>query len=142
MKSSKLIVDYDYDFEVLAIISSVKDYKLAWAINKSLHINLCKTSDICLDFVKEGRLLISNFIFETEYTTFRLLRNKSYEFTKIHKPYLLPELKEYDYLIMISGEYTSLNAENTLDKIKHLPVIEYIKLLDVQNLKSKENLIF
>lgn len=142
MKNSKLIVEYDYNFEVLAIITSVKDYKLAWAINKSLSINLCKAEDICLDFVKDSRLLISNFIFETEYTTFRLLKNKSYDFVKIPKPYLLPELKEYDYIIKISGESTSLNAFNTMDKIKDLPVVEYIKEVDVPNLKSKENLIF
>jgi len=142
MKNSKLIVDYDYDFEVLAIISSVKDYKLAWALNKSLNINLCKTSDLCLDFVKDSRLLISNFIFETEYTTFRLLKNKSYEFAKNPKPYLLPELKEYDYIIKISGEHTSLNAENTLENSKSLSVVEYIKQIDIHNLKSKENLIF
>jgi hypothetical protein len=142
MKTSKLIVEYDYDFEVLAIISSVKDYKLAWAINKSLNISLCKTSDVCLDFIKAGTLLISNFIFETEYTTFRLLRNKSYEFTKIDKPYLLPELKEYDYIIKISGEHTSLNAKNTLERLKNLTVVEYIKQIDINTLKSKENLIF
>jgi hypothetical protein len=142
MKTSKLIVEYDYDFEVLAIISSVKDYKLAWAINKSLNISLCKTSDVCLDFIKVGRLLISNFIFETEYTTFTLFRNKSYEFTKIAKPYLLPELKEYDFIIKISGEQTSLNAENTIERLKNLTVVEYIKQIDINTLKSKENLIF
>ncbi|MBX9853608.1 MAG: IPExxxVDY family protein, partial [Cytophagaceae bacterium] len=93
MKTSKLIVDYDYDFEILAIISSVKDYKLAWGLNKSLNINLSKSNDICLDFIKEGKLLISNFIFETEYTTFRLLKNKANDAPKgMSKPFLLPEL--------------------------------------------------
>jgi hypothetical protein len=142
MKTSKLIVEYDYDFEVLAIISSVKDYKLAWAINKSLNISLCKTNDVCFDFIKSGRLLISSFIFETEYTTFSLLRNKSYEFTKIAKPYLLPELKEYDYIIKISGVHTFLNAESTLERLKKLNIVEYIKQIDINTLKSKENLIF
>jgi hypothetical protein len=138
MKTSKLKVDPDYDFDVLAIISSVKDYKLAWAINKSLNINLCKTPDISVDFVREGELLISNFIFETEYSSFMLLKNKS----KGSKPFLLPELKEYDYIIKISGEQTILNAEKIMNNMKSLSVIEYIKQIDVNNLKSKENLIF
>lgn len=142
MKSTKLIIEYDYDFEVLALISSVKDYKMAWSLNKALHINLCKTEDLCLDFVKESRLLITNFIFETEYTTFRLLKNKSHEFGRIQKPYLVPELKDYDYLIKISGEGVSLSVPNIIERLKELPVIEYIKQIDVQNLKSKENLIF
>lgn len=142
MKSTKLIVEYDFDFEVLAVISSVKDYKLAWAINKRLTINLCKTDDICLDFVKEGRLLISNFIFETEYTTFRLLKNKSFEASRTSKPYLIPELKDYDYLIMISGESIAYNGDVLIEKLKELPLVEYIKKVDIKNLKSKENLIF
>jgi len=142
MKSTKLIFEYDYDFDVLAIISSVKDYKIAWAINRCLQINLCKEEDVCLDFVKEGRLLVTNFIFETEYATFRLLKNKSNELNRTSKNYLIPELKDYDYLIKISGESISLNASGILDKLKGLPLIEYIKQIDVQNLKSKENLIF
>jgi len=142
MKSTKLIVEYDYEFEVLAVISSVKDYKLAWAINKCLTINLCKTEDICLDFVKEGRLLISNFIFETEYTTFRLLKNKSFEVSRTSKPYLIPELKDYDYLIQISGESIAYNGDVIIEKLKELSLVEYIKKVDIKNLKSKENLIF
>jgi hypothetical protein len=51
-------------------------------------------------------------------------------------------LKDYDYIIKISGESVSLNAFNILDKLKELPLIEYIKQIEVQNLKSKENLIF
>lgn len=142
MKSTKLIFEYEYDFDVLAIISSVKDYKMAWAINKCLNLSLCKTDDLCLDFVKEGRLLISNFTFETEYATFRLLKNRSYELSKTNKQYLIPELKDYDYLIKISGESVSLSASNVMEKLKDLSVIEYIKQIEVQTLKSKENLIF
>jgi hypothetical protein len=52
MKTSKLIVDYDYDFEVLAFISPVKGHKMAWAINKVLNLRLCKAEDLCFDFIK------------------------------------------------------------------------------------------
>jgi hypothetical protein len=143
IKTTKLVVDYDYDFEVLALISSVKDYKLAWALNKTLQINLSKTEDICLDFIKEGRLLISNFIFETEYATFRLLKNRSGEAAKgFAKPFLLPELKEYDFIIMISGESASMNAEKTMEKLKNLSLVEYVKPIEIETLKSRENLIF
>src|SRR6478736_8333714 len=122
MKSFKLVLDYDYDFEVLAVISSVKSYKLAWAINKSLNINLCKTEDICLEFVRQDRLLVSNFIFETEYATFRLLKNKTNDQGKGNKNYLVPELKDYDYLIKLSGEGTSLSADSVLLRLKELSV--------------------
>jgi hypothetical protein len=142
MKSTRLVVEYDYDFEVLAVISSVKDYKLAWAINKCLNIHLYKAEDICLEFVRDGRLLISNFIFETEYTTFRLLKNKSFEVSRNSKTFLIPELKDYDFLIKISGESIAFSGETISEKLKELPMVEYIKKVDIINLKSKENLIF
>jgi hypothetical protein len=142
MKKIRLSIDYGYDFEVLAVISSVKDYKLAWAINRCLNIHLCKSSDIFFGLKKEQELLISNFIFETEYTTFRLLKNKSFETPKNNTPYLIPELKDYDYLIKITGQSISFNSDAIIEKLKELPLVEYIKKVDIQNLKSRENLIF
>jgi hypothetical protein len=142
MKASKLIVDHDYDFEVLALISSEKDYKLAWSLNKLLNIHLCKAEDLCLDFVKDSKMMITNFLFEKEYSRLMLLKNKSNEFNNISKPFLLPELKEYDYIIRIDGERNFFNLEAIIEKLKSLPSIQYLKKIEIHKLKSRENLIF
>jgi hypothetical protein len=142
MKASKLVVDHDYNFDVLALISSEKDYKLAWSLNKLLNIHLCKAEDLCLDFVKDSKIMITNFIFEKEYSSLRLLKNKSNEFNNISKPFLLPELKEYDYIIRIEGERTFLDVDIIIQKLKSLPAIQYLKRIEIHKLKSKENLIF
>lgn len=142
MKTSKLIVEYDYDFEVFALISSVKSFKLAWALNKILKTHLCKSDDLYFDFIKDGNIVITNYIYQTDFSCFRLLKNKSCEYFNTSKPYLLPELKDYDYIIQMSGEILMFDSKELVEKIKQIPLVEYIKRIDVNSIKSKENLIF
>ena len=142
MKTTKLIVDYGYEFDIIAVISSAKDYKLAWSINNILKIRLCKSEDLCFEFLDDSKLLIANFLFEKEYSCLWLLRNRSIDFVNSSKPYLVPELKEYDYFIKIDGEKGFFDVNEIIKQLQSLPEIQYIKRIDVQTLKSKENLIF
>lgn len=141
-KTIKLVVDYDYDFELIGIISSLKGHKLAWCVNNELRIDLRKEDDLYIDFLHEGQLVIINYIFETEYSNFRLIKNKSCEFANIASPYLIPELKEYDYFILIKDESSVFSVSAIADKLKKISGIEYIKEIETENLKSKDNLIF
>ncbi|MFL5729152.1 MAG: IPExxxVDY family protein [Cytophagaceae bacterium] len=141
MKAIRLVVDYDYDFELLAFISPEKDYKVAWNINKLLNINLRRDEDLCLEFGKTNKLIFSNFTYDTEYAGLRLLRNRSFD-SQDSKPFLLPELKEYDYIIKTEGEKGIFNVNQISEKLKSLPLIQYIRKIEIHTLKSKENLIF
>ncbi len=142
MKAIKLVVEYDFDFEFIGLISSLKGHKLAWNINNELKIELKKEDDICLDFLHEGQLIIINYNFETEYSNFRLIKNKSCEFANIASPYLIPELKEYDYFIQLQDESGFFGISTIMEKLKNINGVEYIKLIETENLKSKDNLIF
>jgi hypothetical protein len=141
MKAIRLIINHDYDFEVLALISPEKDYKLAWNINKLLNIKFQKDEDLCLEFDKGNKLIFSNFKYNTEYAALRLLRNRSCDSME-SKPFLLPELKEYDYIIKSEGEKDIFNMKEIAEKLKSLPLIQYIRKIETHTLKSKENLIF
>lgn len=142
LKTTKLFVEYEYNFDLLAIISPIKEYKLAWSINKSLEIELTKKEDILLDNGKGARMYISNFDYETEYSCVRMLKNKPYEFSNIAKPYLLSELKDYDYFIQLEGEADEFDAESFREALSKLKDVQYVTSVDVENLKSKENLLF
>ncbi|HVD99109.1 MAG TPA: IPExxxVDY family protein [Cytophagaceae bacterium] len=141
-KTIKLVVEYDYDFGLIGLISPLKGHKLAWCINNELRIDLRKEDDLYIDFLHEGQLVIIHYIYETEYSNFRLIKNKSCEFANIASPYLIPELKEYDYFIQIKDEGDAYNIPQTIDKLKGINGIEYIKEIETENLKSKDNLIF
>ena len=66
MKVKKLRVDYEYDFDLMGISSSAKAFKLAWAINNKIGINLRKAEDYCLNKANGEKILIAHYIFETE----------------------------------------------------------------------------
>ena len=142
MKTSKLKIEYDFDFIVFAIVSSSKSHKLAWDLNKALSLQFKKADDLIYQFIKEGRILITNYVHKTEYNCLRLLKNKSVEFYDTTKPFLLPELKEYDYLIQMAGEMPFMESDLFEEKIRSVLNIEYVKKINIENLKSKENLIF
>ncbi|WP_018342178.1 IPExxxVDY family protein [Cytophaga aurantiaca] len=142
MKTNKLVVDFDYSFKMLGIISSAKEYKLAWNMNQLLKIHLIKAEDINLQFQNDCNILVSTYLYLTEYSQIRLLKNKSIEFTNIAKPYLIPELKDYDYFIHILDEGCIFDEEWIKEQLQDCAAIQYIKVIDVSELKSKDNLIF
>lgn len=141
MKASKLIVELDYDFEVCSLISALKAHKVAWIINQVLNINLTKKEDLLFEFVKDkSKLYFINYKFETDFSYFRLIKNKSCEYYNSLKPYLIPELKEYDYLLLYS--HSQILDKTIINKLKHIPELEYVNKVEIDTLKSKENLIF
>jgi hypothetical protein len=141
MKKSKLIADFEYDFALWGIISSLKEYKLAWHINKSFGIRLVKDDDINLEFISKDDLIISNYTYLSEYSEFRLLKNKSIEGTG-KNAYILPELEKFDYLILIKGEDPFFEDGTFKKNIMDIPNIQYLQKFEPTSIKSRENLIF
>ena len=70
------------------------------------------------------------------------MKNKSIEFSNIAKPYLIPELKDYDYFIHILDDGCIFDEEWIRDQLNECSAIQYTKIIDVNELKSKDNLIF
>jgi len=145
MKRARLIIEHEYEFEVLGLVSSVKEYKLAWFINKKLDINMVKQEDISFHFTKKDQIVISNYLYKIEHSSFLLLKNRSYPIDNLipdKNPWLLPEVWQYDYIIRLKGNINSMSVDNILNEIKSLPIVQYICKLNIESLRSKENLIF
>ena len=124
------------------MISPVKDYKLIWSINHQLNVNLVKNTDLILEYLNQQKLVISNFLFETENSSLRILKNKAEDGDELKKSYLLPELKNFDYFLMLEGSGDTFNISEIEGKLKNLEIIQYLTKIDVSKLKSKENLVF
>ena len=142
MKKNKLIVSYAYEFTLLGVASNSKDYKLAWAINQLLRIKLVKAADLVIETRNDKNIVISNFIFETEHSIFRLLKNKSFDKSPDGPGYLVPELRNFDYFIWISGFEDTFTLEEFVESLRRINEIQFLQKIEVTNIKSKENLIF
>lgn len=142
MKTHRLHIEYDYSFELYGLVTSVKDYKLAWALNRLLGLDLAKQQDLCYDLAGKDRLLISNFQQVTEHCEVRLFRNRALGSPTLKKPFLLPDIKEYDFLLQITGAMQQLHPQEIIQKLLRVPLVQYVKQFDPLTLKFKENLIF
>lgn len=142
MGRSKLVIDYEFDFTLFALICSIKEYRLAWLLNQKLGIHLVKKKDIAQEFLNDQRILISNYLYETENTQFRLLKNRSENKNQGGMAYLLPELHKFDFFIVKYGVLDGKEDANFLSRIKEINEIQYITFFDIRKIKSRENLIF
>ncbi len=138
MKKSKLFVDFEYDFELLGISSSVKFHKLSWAINNHLNIKLVKQEDYLLDETSTDSGGILNFLFTDDSCEFQIFRNKSPDNDKL---YILPEMSHYDYVIKINGQFQTFAVQEVLKQLREVKYIEYIAAIPLERIKSKDNFL-
>ncbi|MBC5775231.1 IPExxxVDY family protein [Pontibacter sp. KCTC 32443] len=142
MKTFYLDTDYAYDFDLYGLVSPDKEYKVAWWLNKLFSMHLTKQKDLCYTLPGREQLLVSNYEFSTDHSIIRLFRNRGVGTSTIRKPFLLPDIKEYDYVLQIAGSTSKLSAQNFINTLLRIPLVQYVKKFDPQLLKFKENLIF
>jgi len=142
MKKRKLEAEFDYNFLLFGVISALKEYKLAWHLNNKFELQLNKAKDIAIDFLKSQNLIISNYVYETEHSSFRLLKNKSVDEFEDSLAFLIPELKRFDYLILIQGFDDTFNTGDIKKLLSSIPKVQYVQNFEIDDLKSRENLIF
>ena len=149
----------EIDYYLIAIHTSLEDYRLAFFINQKLPINLSKSKNEVQISIKEGETKFSRYYYyDTEKTlSWDLIQNKNEViqhkkevsqnlFSNIAlevstKVYLLPEFKKADYFLKIEDDETSTVSEiisilNTIDGISTAYSV------DTNKIKSKNNLIF
>jgi hypothetical protein len=139
MKKQRLDVAYEIDFIVYGIVSVFRDYKLAWSLNNNLQIELVKGKDVKLQFV-DYSLIVTNFLFETENTQIRLIKNRSPENKSGGRFYFVPEMPELDYFLIVKG--TDEFEGDVQESLRSIRGIEYVLKINIDNLKSQDNFIF
>ncbi|HBD26124.1 IPExxxVDY family protein [Flavobacterium sp.] len=143
------------DYELIAVHSSLDDYKLAYMLNKELGVQLSKNLAYVEIAIPEGKSAFSNYIFDDEKNdvVWTLIENKTTiinsnkQTTSLFEQvditvFLLPEFKKADYLIKIENIDYGFDSESIIDKIQEIKNVTTAYAIDITNLKSKNNLIF
>ncbi len=140
MKKSKLVIEYEFDFDVLGITSTLKGYRLAWEINQRLGIHLVKQPDLMVGVKKDIETGFMYYAFETQLNRLKLLKNQTSEVEK-GKYFLIPEFPRFDFIILARLNELTL-AEPLAECIKKIPSIELVVPLRMDTLRSKSNFVF
>jgi len=152
MKKQLLAVEYDFDFQLIGMCCVSKDYRICYEINTKLGLMLKKVNDIELgvSVKKKGkepglipeeedsyRARYSVYVHRHSQTglIYNVVANRS------GGNVLIPEKKECDYFLLITGEAHEKEKREALTKIKSIPMILTAFEIDPNKLKSKDHLI-
>lgn len=140
MNKVTLKYELDLDFILIAITSSLKDYRLCYFINKYTGLNLCKIEDheVWLS-ATEGQRCFSRYaaFSAASETEFYLVANKGDD-----GGILIPEMRHSDYFFLVRNFIDDEDLEALQDNINAIPDVVVASEISPQKLKSKENLIF
>jgi hypothetical protein len=142
MSKSKLQVHYDFDFTLFALNANVKPHKLAWSLNTNLACHFERMPDLNIEFNKAKQINIVQYLQQDEYLSIRLLKNRAEAVEDAYDSFLLPELKQFDYLILLENESSTFDENVFFNKIREIPFVQFTIKVDLTTLKSRENLIF
>ena len=139
MSKTRLEFDYEYDFLLFGISCHLKDYRLCWALNKHLQLQLKKEKDLVLDPEQGedgGHFSYYSWQDETRHLQYITVANRG------DKSWLVHEQRQADYFLIIEGYIDMVEPAEVLNNLRKIPVILTAYSLDPNELKSKQNLIF
>jgi hypothetical protein len=153
--SKVLTLDYEFehDYNLLGITSTLEGYRLAYLLNKNLEIYLERQSNN-IDFTnKNCSFSLYNYECNRTFSSWSLIANKhifvskNIEETNLFNEeskisYLINEKKEVDYFLKIIGDFNSSLLKQMLENIKNIKGLIAAYTINPHTLKSKDYLIF
>ena len=149
----------EIDYHLIAIHTTLEDYRLAYFINQHLPVNLSKSNEEILISIKEGETQFSRFYYDDEdnFVSWNLIQNKNEVVGQNEiinqdlfsnssqvvatKVFLLPELKKVDYFLKIESD-DDLDLAGIVKKLKSIKSLSTVYVVETETIKSKNNLIF
>ena len=150
----------EIDYHLIAIHTSIEDYRLAYFINQKLPINLGKDKDEIHINIKEGETTFSRFFYydAEKAISWNLIQNVNKVvqhkndndqdlFSNINvevstKVYLLPEFKKVDYFLKIENMDETMDLSKIQSMLNTIENITTAYSVETNKIKSKNNLIF
>jgi hypothetical protein len=131
--------EIDLDFVLIAVTTSLKDYRICYLINRYLNFNFIKTDDLSVEITpNQPPVYFSkyNYYWEASDTDFYFIANKGSE------GYLVPEMRKTDYFLMIKNYIDEDDLDNLVSSLNRIPEIVAAVKIDPKKIKSRENLLF
>jgi hypothetical protein len=150
--------DFDQiDYNLIAIHTSLEDYKLAFKLNQALNIRLSKNEKEIPIEVKDKVAHFSRFTFEDEekMIVWDLIQNKreidlpvqTRTVNLFENKYItsqisfVNELKKVDYFLKVDDN-SNFKIKEIIDKINRMDTVSTVYEVNAHQIKSKNNLIF
>jgi hypothetical protein len=131
--------EIDLDFVLIAVTTSLKDYRICYLINKFLNFNFLKIPDLEVDIYRDSSVIffsLYHYNWEASETDFYFIANKGSD------GYLVPEMKKADFFLLIKNYIDENDLDNLISALNKIPEIMAAVKIDPKKIKSRENLLF
>jgi hypothetical protein len=133
-----LILEANYEYDLIGICSHHSDYRLVWGLNELLKIQLAKSEDFFSVSHKKNGVSNHDYYFqldEENMLDYYLIKNKA------EGKYLIPEKQQIDYFLFLLNNQT-IDIQEWLLKIKSHPSVLTAFEFDPTSFASTENIVF
>jgi hypothetical protein len=134
-----LDLELEFDFEIIPIVSSVKEYKMCFLLNNLFGFDMYRMPDLEIMLKRKKKTVAFNVFHhydDIDKMDYYLISNK-YE-----NELLLPELKIVDYVLKLDGFEPKDKKTEMIHKLKNVPQIQAVIDTSINELKDKTHLLF
>lgn len=136
-----LLLDWEPEcaFELVSIVSPIRDYRLCWLLNHQLGYQLKWKEELPLITAKGKQKALFNLYAyhdELNWLQYYFINNKYLG------EHLVPELKQVDHFLLIEGNQADQAKAAALHMLRQSPMVQAVFDVDANGLRSKQNLIF
>ena len=121
-------------YSVIGLVSTYKEYKIAWHLNKLFDINLIKKKDEEVRLVDSSIVKISFLEFKIGKRHIKLISNK---LKNSNRSYLISSLSNFDFLILFSKNFFEFKEYDIIDRLKSNNTFQFANFVDITKLKDK-----
>ena len=128
----------ELEFNLLGISSHENDYHLSWALNQKLGLQFIKIRNLEIHQAEAAlsqEFSVFNYEDEDALLVYNLISNKC------ERGYLIPELRNIDYFLQISGETNQGFLDQYIENLRNSGVVNASFVLDPKKIKDAEKLI-
>ena len=133
---------YDINYDLFGIVSNIKEYKLAWILNKIFSIDLIKFDDLIITKYNQKTFQVSNYFYETDEFIIRVLKNRLLNRENDNnEKFLINKLSKFDYLFQVYNSSNEFNKRDIINKLNTENSIQFANFVDINLIKEKDLLL-
>jgi len=131
--------EIDLDFVLIAVTTSLKDYRICYLINKFLNYNFVKMPDLQVE-IHPGETPVQFSMYH--YNSGENGTDSYFIANKGTEGYLVPEMRRADYFFMIRNYIDENELDSLISLLNKIPEVVAAVKIDPKKIKSRENLLF
>lgn len=134
----RIDIDFQYEYLIVGISSLLKDYRLAYHLNKALGIDLKKLEDLPANFEKENKIVPFPLFIDNLNDNFKVCILIGCNSQGIK---LFPLLKHYDYILLYETPSADWTPEQVVASIRKISNVQLVKSISSEELKGFQSIL-